>query len=123
ADNYGASNPLVVSVETLVILTENLPVAEYGSHYHVKLRAVGGDGAYDWRVKPGSTLPPGLHLRMEQGQNGVATFLEGVPARVGDFPFEVEVWSAGQRAEKKLLLEVVEPGMELRIATDHLAEA
>ena len=122
SDNYLASNPVVVSAENLVIVTDELPVAEFGGHYHVRLLAVGGDGTYDWGVKEGSTLPPGLRLKEELGQNGMATFLEGVPSHVGHFEFDLEVWSAGYRAEKHLVLEVEEPGTELRIVTGNLAE-
>src|SRR5690606_30863939 len=122
-DNYAHSNPMVVSHENLVVLTETLPVAHFGGHYNKRLLAVGGDGVHSWSVKPGSVLPPGLHLREEISSGGeLATFLRGVPSKLGTFEFVLEAHSAGYVTERAFVLEVEEPSVDLLIVTDHLAD-
>jgi|GEM_PF-1053050 len=123
ADNFGISAQAMVALADVVVLTEKLPPAQLAGHYNVRLRAMGAFGAPTWRVAEGSSLPPGLSLVEEVGQSGeVATFLEGIPSRAGEFSFAVEVRSGDLRATWQYTLEVLPPSRDLRVVTGHLAE-
>lgn len=121
-DNFALSNPIVVSHEDLVILTERLPMAQFQGHYGLRLQAAGGDGSHLWRLEEGSVLPPGLSLVEEEGANAsLATFLRGVPSRVGTFEFALVVTSGGVTARRDYTLEVSALEHGLAVTTENLA--
>lgn len=123
-NNVGISQPVVVSGEDLVILTENLPLGHIHGHYSLRLLAAGGDGIHRWTVEEGSLLPPGMQLRERESTNGgFATFLEGSPTTVGSFAFTLRVESGGFSQTREYVLEVSNAEHELTIATEVLAGA
>lgn len=123
-DNVGISNPLVISDDDLVVLNEHLPVAQFQSHYSVRLLAAGGDGRHHWRVAEGSVLPPGLSLSEEVAENGeIGTFLHGIPSRVDTFEFTLELRSGGAFLAHTFSLEVLPVEFDLTIMTETLADA
>ncbi len=123
-DNFAVSNPMLISDDELVVLNEELPVAQFHASYSVRLFAAGGDGTYHWELAQDSILPPGLSLVEEAGDNGLpATFLRGVPSRVGEFEFTLNVRSAGLVASRTFVLEVLPADFGLYITTTNLANA
>lgn len=123
ADNFALSNPVVVTDEDLVILTEEFPLAQFQGHYSVRLLAAGGDGFHRWELAEGSTLPPGLSLSVDIGENGeMATFLRGVPSRVGDSRFTLNVRSGSLSASREFQFSVLPVDFDLMITTHHLAD-
>lgn len=94
-NNIGVSDvPLVVQSDELTIQPTTLPAAEVGSPYCATLRAVGGDGIYEWSITAG-TLPPGFRLEeVREGDEVVATQLCGDAAAAGSYPFTLRVESA-----------------------------
>ena len=123
-DNFGISAPVVVAQDDFVVLTEELPPAQLQGHYHVRLWAVGRSGSPAWRMAEGSSLAPGLALVEEVGASGeVVTFLSGVPSKSGDFPFQMVVHFGETSVVQNYDLVVEAPSHELRVVTEHLAEA
>lgn len=123
-DNFGHSFPIVISEEGLVVLTEDLPVAQIHGSYEVRLMAVGGNGSHLWTLAEGSSLPPGLRIDGRVGATGeFATFLSGQPGAVGDFPLAFEVESAGMMTTADYVLHISSTEYELRVTTESLAGA
>src|SRR5690606_36927053 len=123
-DNFGISAPVVVAQDDFVVLTEELPPAQLQGHYHVRLWAVGRSGSPAWRMAEGSSLPPGLALVEEVGASGeVVTFLSGVPSKSGDFPFRMREHFGETSVVQSYDLVVEAPSHELRVVSEHLAEA
>jgi hypothetical protein len=74
--------------------------ATVGSAYFNSLASVtgGGVGAVTFAVAPNSSLPPGIVI--EQGSNGVPSFLGGIPTAAGTYTFVlVATDSMGQTAD------------------------
>jgi hypothetical protein len=90
---------IVITGNTLSIVTSTLPDAAAGTPYSVFLVQEGGVAPLEWDVVSGS-LPAGISLTSE-GE------LVGTPTAGGDFSFEVRVQDAiGQSANTDLTLHV-----------------
>lgn len=99
-DNLAISRPTLVSTPNAlsIVTSAELPDAELGSPYAVRLEASGGDGVHAWRVESGSRLPPGLALEESPAgarETGLpfVTMLTGTPSTVGDFEIALSVRS------------------------------
>jgi uncharacterized protein (TIGR03382 family) len=113
-DNNGyASQQVSVLGRGLIVTTTSLPSAVLDAQYAVTLGAQGGDGAYTWKTRSGTALPPGLSL----STNGRLT---GAPTAAGAFPLNVQVSSAGLSAEAVLTLRVAPVTGSLGVATTRL---
>jgi len=74
-----------------------------GKDFSLDLRASGGSPPLSWKIQEGS-LPSGLSLNSTTGR------IEGAPVTSGLYIFLVRTTdSAGQRAERAIAIEVVEP--------------
>ncbi|MGI5861315.1 MAG: putative Ig domain-containing protein [Myxococcales bacterium] len=105
----------------LRVITEDLPAAEFGRPYSVRLSAVGGRAPYTWSLSEGALLPPGLVLAPDGVIEGVPTLDK--PAEEPHFSFQVEVRDGeGTTAAKPLSLKVVSPE-RLQISTSKLPDA
>ena len=110
-----ASTTLTITVITppLVIVTEDLPVAEVGKAYAATLEASGGTAPFTWAVTAG-TLPDGLTLDPATGA------ISGEPTTEGDVEITVEVADAAEgTASKALTISVITPS-PLTIVTEAL---
>lgn len=74
-------------VDPLVIATTALPRATLGQPYNAQLVASGGVALVEWRLAPGSALPPGLFLS--------GNVISGSPTQAGEFSFGIQA-SDGQ---------------------------
>lgn len=104
------------AIVPLTLVTRELPAAEFGAPYSVKLSAVGGTAPYRWQLSEGAHLPPGLALSTDGT-------IEGQPEADGVFEFQVEVEdSAGGKQAAPLTLQVTSPD-RMRIASTSLPAA
>lgn len=125
-NNTGASRALVlINDKVLSIKNEEMPAAQLGGPYSVRLSAIGGDGVHRWSTRSGTALPPGL--RLEEDPPGAralgqpfATFLRGTPAAAGTFPFVLRVISMGLDDEREFELTVSRGAPPLAISTANL---
>jgi len=92
---------IVITGNTLSIVTSTLPDAAAGSPYSVFLVQEGGVAPFEWGVVSGS-LPAGISLTSE-GE------LVGTPTAAGDFSFEVRVQDAANQSATAGLTLHVEP--------------
>jgi hypothetical protein len=65
-------------------VTPNLPLAEAGEKYEIKLRAIGGVPPYRWSIQA-TPLPPGLSLNVSTG------LISGIPESSDEFSVLVQV--------------------------------
>lgn len=124
-NNTGVSEPVLISSTDLRVLTTELPPAELGAHWCLRLDAAGGNGAYYWSLVS-TSLPPGLKLEEVFPQTSgpaLATRLCGRPASTGTFSFTLQVESAGKKAGHAYKLVVSESALPLRITTSELPVA
>lgn len=70
--------------QALQIVTPNLPLAEAGEKYEIKLRAIGGVPPYRWSIQA-TPLPPGLSLNVSTG------LISGIPESSDEFSVLVQV--------------------------------
>lgn len=77
-----------VGYAPLSISTTSLPGAAWNVPYSAACTAVGGQGAYEWSLAPGSALPSGVLF----DASGV---FSGTPTTVGTYPLTVEVSDLG----------------------------
>lgn len=104
---------------TLRISSTQLPEAQAGMTYCPELKAVGGNGSYEWSVLEGS-LPVGLELVQQSNRS---TLLCGTAAGIGDYTFTLQVASADQIASRQMHLVVSRSGAPLTVATSQLPVA
>lgn len=80
----GNSAPVNSQTNSLVINTQSLSAATYGSAYSDVLASSGGTSGYSWSLAAGSTLPPGLTL-------SAGGTLSGTPTAAGTYNFTIAV--------------------------------
>lgn len=126
-NNIGVTDDVIhVTSPNLTIKTIELPPAELGSHWCLRLDAEGGDGTFAWSVDEKTTLPPGLALEevREEGSGAVlATLLCGRPSVTGSFQFGLKVVSGDASGAQAYQLVVGESQLGLLITTKELPVA
>ena len=118
---------VLIGADEVVVATRELPEAQVGSNYCILLSAAGGDGTYVWTLEAGE-LPRGLALEEERAgidleEPPLATMLCGIPERLGNYAFTLEVSSAGLTARQDYEVEVMPNGMALTAAGQALPDA
>jgi hypothetical protein len=95
---------LAVGEEILppLVRTTALPMAGVGAAFEAQFVADLGDGAYEWALTDGASLPAGLELESRTGT------LSGRPEVAGSFELPVEVRSAGFTGTGRVTLEIAE---------------
>ncbi len=97
-----ATQELSLTIQAvLTIITTSLPNGVNGTAYEASLQVSGGDGTYVWGVIVGA-LPDGLVL-------DPAGTITGTPTSPGDFPFTLQVTSAGETLVTGLSIRVYNP--------------
>lgn len=127
-ERTGVSEPSLISESILRILTDELPFAQAGEPFCLRLEAAGGVGDYVWAVSQGSELPAGLDFdyvpkgAREAGEPYISR-LCGRPSLPGTHAFELEVHSGVQTATAELVLEVRRQSAPLEISSVELPVA
>ncbi len=96
------SVPVNPQTNLLVVNTQSLSAATYGSAYSDVLASSGGTSGYSWSLATGSTLPPGLTL-------SAGGTLSGTPTAAGTYNFTIavsDISSPPQTARQALSLTV-----------------
>jgi hypothetical protein len=95
------------AISALTLETVSLPDGVIGQDYSQPLKAVGGNGTYQWDIKTGK-LPDGLRL----SESGI---ISGRPTTPGEVEFEVRVRDqSGQTASDSLAIDI-DPAPQLTI--------
>ena len=111
-----APTALDVHSSEVVIVTDSLPPAVLTRHYSGRIQAIGGDGAFTFRLVDG-TVPRGLLFNAALGA------ITGIPLETGRFPLEFEARSGRITARKTVGLEIIDPQVPLTILSDTLPHA
>lgn len=108
-----AQTPITISDGNLSIVDTQVPPLYQNVPYTSFLRALGGNGTYEWTVT-GGTLPRGLALVSTNGH------LRGTPVDLGSNSVTIQVQSGTEVASATYQMDVVEPIGTFSIATRQL---
>ncbi len=111
-----AAQALEVSAGAVMILTDSLPPATLTRFYQGRVRAIGGNGQFVWRLTRG-TLPRGVIFDADQAE------ITGIPLEAGRFELELEARSGGVFARSPVVFTVLDPQVPLTILTRSLPPA